>query len=55
MIEVEHGHPRAELGLGLRALDVLDIRLDAKGDQIKRPSGSADIDAVLAKARKSRA
>lgn len=53
VIEIERGHPRAELGLVLRALDVLDIHLDTKVAQTKRPSSSADIDAVLAKARKS--
>jgi y4mF family transcriptional regulator len=52
VIEIERGHPRAALGLMLRALDVLDIHLDAKVDQTKRASSSADIDAVLAKARK---
>jgi HTH-type transcriptional regulator/antitoxin HipB len=52
IIELERGHPRAELGLVLRALDALDIHLDTKLDQTTRPSSSADIDAVLAKARK---
>jgi HTH-type transcriptional regulator/antitoxin HipB len=53
VIEIEHGHPRAELGLVLRALDVLDIHLDAKVDHTKRSLGATDIDAILAKARKS--
>ncbi|GLR91632.1 helix-turn-helix domain-containing protein [Bradyrhizobium iriomotense] len=29
LIDVEHGHPRAELALVLRALDALGIHLDA--------------------------
>ena len=55
VIEVERGHPRAELALVLRALDALDIRLDATVDQAnRRPApGAVDIDAIVAKARKS--
>ncbi|MGL9621607.1 MULTISPECIES: helix-turn-helix domain-containing protein [unclassified Bradyrhizobium] len=58
VIEVEHGHPRAELGLILRALDALDIRLDAGTEQTPargttRPA--VDINAIVAKARKKRA
>jgi HTH-type transcriptional regulator / antitoxin HipB len=53
VIEIERGHPRAELGLALRALDVLDIHLDTKVDQGKRFPAADDIDAILAKARKS--
>ena len=54
VIEIERGHPRAELGLVLRALDVLDIHLDAKVvDHPKRSLGATDIDTILAKARKS--
>jgi len=53
IIEIERGHPRAELGLVLRALDALDIRLDANIDQTKRRrSGAVDIDAIVAKAKK---
>jgi y4mF family transcriptional regulator len=52
IIEIERGHPRAELGLVLRALDALDIRLDASIDQIKRRRpGAIDIDAIVAKAK----
>lgn len=54
VIEVEHGHPRAELALVLRAADILDIQLDANivpaTDQ-RRRSG-VDIDSIVAKARK---
>jgi y4mF family transcriptional regulator len=57
VIEIEHGHPRAELGLVLRALDALDIRFDASTEPAK--SGSAaksavNINAILAKAKKSK-
>ncbi|MGV7214836.1 helix-turn-helix domain-containing protein [Bradyrhizobium sp. UFLA05-112] len=55
VIEIEQGHARAELGLVLRALDALDIRLDASSE----PSNSrtsektaVDINAIIAKARK---
>ena len=51
VIEIERGHPRAELGLVLRALDVLGIAIDA-GDQAKRTAGVVDIDAIVAKAKK---
>lgn len=52
VIEIERGHPRAELGLVLRAVDVLNIQLDATVEEAKRPSGTADIDAIIAKAKK---
>ena len=52
VIELEHGHIRAELGLVLRALDALDIHLDASVAQTDHHrSSAADIDAVMAKAR----
>jgi len=57
VIEVEKGHPRAELSLVLRALDALDIRLDC-GEPAKShaPTKSAvDINAIVAKARKGKA
>jgi y4mF family transcriptional regulator len=54
IIQIEHGHPRAELGLVLRALDALDIRLDASaGEPRRRRSGAIDIDAIVAKAKKA--
>ncbi|MDH2348771.1 helix-turn-helix domain-containing protein [Bradyrhizobium sp. SSUT77] len=58
VIEVEHGHARAELGLILRALDALDIRLDASIEPAPargatRPA--VDINAIVAKARKKKA
>jgi HTH-type transcriptional regulator/antitoxin HipB len=55
IIQIEHGHPRAELGLVLRALDALDIRLDASAEEPRRRrSGAVDIDAIVAKAKKAR-
>jgi HTH-type transcriptional regulator / antitoxin HipB len=58
VIDVEHGHPRAEMGLVLRALDALDIRFDASsGDPAKSRSAiksKVDINAILAKARKGK-
>jgi HTH-type transcriptional regulator/antitoxin HipB len=57
VIEVEHGHPRAELGLVLRALDALGIPLQAGSDQGKSHGAgvvpaAVDINAIVAKARK---
>lgn len=57
IIEVEHGHPRAELALVLRALDVLDIHLDASiapATGPRRRSGAVDIDSIVAQAKKSK-
>lgn len=58
VIEVERGHARAELGLILRALDALDIRLDAGTEQtparrVTKPG--IDINAIVARARKKKA
>jgi HTH-type transcriptional regulator/antitoxin HipB len=55
LIEVEHGHPRAELGLVLRAIDALGIHLDADIAQAKVLSPSTvDINAIVAKAKKKK-
>jgi HTH-type transcriptional regulator / antitoxin HipB len=57
IIQVEHGHPRAELALVLRALDALGIRFDASDESEKSRSSArspVDIDAILAKAKKSK-
>jgi HTH-type transcriptional regulator/antitoxin HipB len=54
VIEIERGHARAELGLVLRAADALNIRLDASIDQPKRRPSAVDIDAIVAKAKKSK-
>ena len=56
IIEIERGHARAALGLVLRAIDALTIRLDASihpSDDRRRPS-IVDIDAIVAKAKKRR-
>jgi len=58
VIEVEHGHPRAEMDLILRTLDALDIRLDVSSEPDRRrgsTKSAVDINAILAKARKGRA
>ena len=53
VILIERGHPRAELGLVLRAFDVLDIQLDASIRETNRRRPSAvDIDAIVAKAKR---
>jgi y4mF family transcriptional regulator len=55
VIEVERGHARAELGLVLRALDALNIRLDAAAEATERKgSGAVDIDAIIAQAKKGK-
>jgi HTH-type transcriptional regulator/antitoxin HipB len=60
VIEIEHGHARAELGLVLRTFDVLGIRLNAIAGDVKtevtniRGTDAIDIDAIVAKAKKSR-
>ncbi len=58
VIDIEHGHPRAELTLVLRALDALGIPLHASGDP-STSHGSAqsgvDINAIVAKAKKGKA
>jgi HTH-type transcriptional regulator/antitoxin HipB len=58
VIDVEKGHARAQLGLVLRAIDALNIQLDAstgQGNQVKRSRVvSVDIDAIIAKARKKK-
>jgi HTH-type transcriptional regulator / antitoxin HipB len=55
IIELEHGHTRAELGLVLRALDALNIRLDtAVGQTGHQPAGAIDIDAIIANAKRIR-
>ena len=52
------GHPRAELGLVLRAIDALNIQLDAsvdQGNQVRhRRTNPVDIDAIISKARKTK-
>jgi y4mF family transcriptional regulator len=57
LVGVERGKARAELGLVLRALDVLGLRLDVGPESAKTDmsSGTAiDIDAIVAAAKKSK-
>jgi HTH-type transcriptional regulator / antitoxin HipB len=54
VIQIERGRPRAELSLVLRALDALNIQLDASVDPRAGRAGPVDIDAIVSKARKSR-
>ena len=55
VIEIERGHPRAELGLVLRAIDALGIRLDADIAQANAPRpNTVDINAIVAKAEKKK-
>ena len=58
VIQIEKGHPRAELDLVLRAIDALNIQLDAsvdQGNQVKhRRTNPVDIDAIISKARKTK-
>jgi HTH-type transcriptional regulator/antitoxin HipB len=48
--QVERGKPRAELGLVLKALDMLQVRLTA-GERDQVP-GAPDIDAIVEHARR---
>ena len=53
VIGIERGHSRAELGLVLRALDTLGIRLETHIQEPSPNSASApDLDAILLAARK---
>lgn len=52
VIGIERGRVRAELGLVLRALDVLGIRLDASAE--KDEHKPTPLDSIIAAARKVR-
>jgi HTH-type transcriptional regulator/antitoxin HipB len=52
IVGIEQGRARAELGLVLRALDALDIRLDSGVAPPRK--GASDLDAIVAAARKGR-
>jgi HTH-type transcriptional regulator/antitoxin HipB len=53
IIGVERGRARAEIGLLLRTLDTLSIRLNAATDMSPaKPRINPDIDAIVAAARK---
>lgn len=61
IIEVEAGKPRAELGLVLRTLDALGVRLVDEATvrperaEKRRAQPAPDIDAIVSAARKPRA
>ena len=50
--QVERGKPRAELGLVLRALDLLGV--DLRADERNNVAGAADIDAIVTRTRRPR-
>ena len=54
IVGIERGHPRAALGLVLRALDTLGVRLKSGTDSSDQKGLAAgpDIDAIVAAARK---
>ena len=55
VVGIERGHTRAELGLVLRTLDTLGIRLETRDKEATAKSQSGpDIDAIVAAARKGR-
>lgn len=56
VIGIERGRSRAELGLVLRALDVLDIRLNAGAGDNRHHTAppSIDIDTIVTSARRSK-
>ena len=51
-----HSDARAELALVLRAMDALNIHLDARIDDAnrRRRSGAVDLDAIVGKAKTSK-
>jgi HTH-type transcriptional regulator/antitoxin HipB len=55
VVGIERGHTRAELGLVLRTLDTLRIRLETRDKEAAAKSQSSpDIDAIVAAARTGR-
>jgi HTH-type transcriptional regulator / antitoxin HipB len=55
VVGIEHGRSRAELGLVLRTLDVLGVRLDTRSkDDKSTPRTTPDIDAIVSAARKDK-
>jgi HTH-type transcriptional regulator/antitoxin HipB len=58
IIDIEKGKPRAAVGLILRTLNALGIRLDAQIEPVRNlqtPGAKGDLDAIIAAARKPRA
>lgn len=51
IIALEQGKPGAELGLVLRTLKALNLRLDVSAEPAMAPSDDIDLDAILAAAR----
>jgi HTH-type transcriptional regulator/antitoxin HipB len=59
VVDVERGKPRAELGLVLRTLDVLEVRLRTEErapptPAAPSPTAPVDVDAIVRAARKPR-
>nr|WP_245452346.1 helix-turn-helix domain-containing protein [Bradyrhizobium forestalis] len=54
VIDVEHGHPRAEVALLLRALDVLGIRWTPIVERLPAATSAVDINAIVTKAKKGK-
>jgi HTH-type transcriptional regulator/antitoxin HipB len=55
VVGIERGHSRAELGLVLRTLDTLGIRLETRDrDADSKSRTGPDIDAIVAAARKAK-
>jgi y4mF family transcriptional regulator len=52
ILGIERGRSRAELGLVLRTLDVLGLRLDTRSKDESGKRTTPDIDAIVAAARK---
>jgi y4mF family transcriptional regulator len=58
VIDVERGHPRAELALVLRALDALGVPLNATSPTVTSrasPKSAVDINSIVTRAKKSKA
>ena len=54
VVGIERGHSRAEVGLVLRTLDTLGIRLETRDkDATAKMLSGPDIDAIVATARKA--
>ena len=54
IIEIEQGKPRAAVGLVFRTLEALGVKLAVDQKAVGRPVVVADIDAIVARARKRR-
>lgn len=54
VIGIEQGRARAELGLVLRTLAALDLRVDVAPDTTSKGAPTIDIDAIIESAKKRR-